>query len=99
MSTSYNRLRPVSDSFIRFQTLLDRYPDIHKQELAELGELVPRLTLMEEAILSSSEDRSEKLYQFRREHRDSQRVPAIELIAFLSLPALIAAGLFWWIFA
>lgn len=99
MSTVYNRLRPASQSFMRLQTLLDRYPNIHEQELGELGELASNLTLMEEAILSGSEHRSKTLHQFRRDHTKSQRVPVAELIAFLSLPTLLAAILLWWFFA
>lgn len=99
MSTVYNRLRPASQSFMRLQTLLDRYPDLRQQELAELGELASKLTLMEEAILSGSEHRSKTLHQFRRDHAEGQRMPAAELIAFLSLPTLFAAILLWWFFA
>ncbi|NIJ16296.1 hypothetical protein [Sphingobium vermicomposti] len=99
MLTSYNRLRPVSNSLIELEALLDRYPQVHKNEIAEIGGLVARLSLIEEAILSSRKDRAEKLYNFRREHGDHHRVPTTELVAFLSFPILIAAALLWWAFA
>ena len=99
MSTSFNRLRPVSNSFMELEALLARYPGVNTQEIAEIGGLVAHLSLIEEAILSSSKDHAEKLHNFRREHGDSYRVPTKELVAVLSFPILIAVARLWWAFA
>jgi hypothetical protein len=96
METSYDRLRPRSETALRAETLLDRYPNLSEPELAELINLFPGLSLIDQGLMTADERLSGRLADF---HRDKLKVRKVDLIIFLAFPAFLAIFTLWWLLA
>ena len=68
MSTPYSRARPRSESSLRVEHLLGRYPDLREQELAELVYLFPHLDMISRAMIAADERLGAKAQDFYRSH-------------------------------
>lgn len=99
MWTSSNPLRPVSSAFMQLEALLDRYPGVNTQEIAEIGGLVAQLSLIEEAILIVQQGSCGTAVPFPPGAWRRLSWPMKELVAVLSFPILVAVALLWWAFA
>lgn len=99
MATSHNRMRPRSQTTLRVEALLGRYPNLREQELAELINLFPSLNLLDEGLMTSDDYLAGKLKDFHQEHGQKLKTQMSGLIAFVSVPTLLALFILWWIFA
>ena len=99
METSYDRLRPRSETALRAETLLDRYPNLSETELAELINLFPGLSLIDQGLMTADERLSGRLADFHRDHGEKLKVRKIDLIIFLAFPAFLAIFTLWWLLA
>ncbi|MGZ8335671.1 MAG: hypothetical protein ACXWU1_03305 [Allosphingosinicella sp.] len=99
MATSYDRLRPRSETALRAEALLDRYPNLSEQELAELINLFPQLSLLDQGLLTADERLSGKLADFHRHHGRKLKTSKADLVVFLAFPAVLAMFMLWWVVA
>ena len=91
----YPRSRPPSESTLRVQALLARYPNLSEQELAELINLFHYLRLLDVGLMSADDRLSDKLADFRRDHGHALVRPREKLIMALALSAIFVLGLAW----
>jgi hypothetical protein len=94
MTALYSRTRPPSVRALRVETLLDRYPRLSGQELAELISLYRALNFLEQELLIADSGLSAKLVAFRRHHGSKLRSGLWSLIMFVSVP-LVAIAAAW----
>lgn len=99
MPTSYDRLGPRSVVTLRVESLLDRYPDLNRQQLAELINLFPALSLIDRSLMTADHSLAEKLAAFHRDHAGRLKPPTIELIGFLAFPVIASIIALWWVLA
>ena len=90
MSTPYSRARPRSETTLRVEALLGRYPDLGERELAELIDLFPKLRILDHGLMTADSRLSDRLARFEREHRNALRAPLSSLAVFLFVPATLA---------
>ena len=95
---SYARPRPPSKAALEVEALLSRYPHLHDRELEGLIRAFRRLPILDYALMRGDERLSAKVEAFERDHKSRLRSPAA-LIAFLSLPVAVAAGVVWAVLA
>jgi hypothetical protein len=99
MATSYARLRPRSQTALRAESLLGRYPNLSEQQLAELINLLPRLGMLDQSLLAMDDRLSGKFTDFRREHRSKLKPQRTDLIMVAAFAAIVAAFTLWSAFA
>jgi hypothetical protein len=92
-----SRSRPRSETAFRVEALLNRYPNLGEQELAELIETFPRLHIRDYALMTGDDRLADKLETFEREHGHELKTPLGSLLAFLAFPAILAGGVLWWL--
>ena len=90
MSTAYSRARPRSETVLRVEALLGRYPNLSGQELAELIALFPKLRILDHGLMTADSLLSGKLADFEREHGRKLKAPLSSLILFLFVPVTVA---------
>lgn len=81
------------------EALLVRYPRISEQELANLIDIFPYVSMLDRGLMAADARLSEKLAAFHRDHGDRMKAPEAALIALVAFPLIMAAGLLWWILA
>ena len=96
MATSYNRLRPRSDTALEIESLLGRYPRLSQQELAKLIELMPDLPMLDQVLITADDRLAAKLAHFLRDHRNKLKAP-FDALAQLAFPAVLAGLALWWV--
>ncbi len=96
MATVYDRLRPRSETALRAETLLTRYPNLSEPELAELINLFPTLRSVDQMVLTANGRLSGKFADFHREHSEELKMPRAERIAFVAIPAVLGILALWW---
>ena len=99
MATSYDRLRPRSESALRAQVLLDRYPNLSEQQLAELINLLPSLSWLDQGLMTTDERLSDKFADFHLRHGDKLKAGKLDLVVTLAIPVLLAVFALWWVLA
>lgn len=101
MSTQiYERSRPPSETTVKAEALLMRYPNLSEEELATLINLFPYIRFLDLGLMASDERLAGKLDDFRRDHGKKLRTPLSSYIAFLAVPTiLVVGGLLWWALA
>jgi hypothetical protein len=92
----YSRSREPSETTRRVEALLSRYPDISEPELAILIEAVPRLPILDAALMASDDRLSKQVEAFHRDHGHELKHPWGGLLAFLAVPAILTVGLLLW---
>lgn len=97
MATPYSRARPRSGTTLRVESLLGRYPNLSEQELAEMINLFPTLSILDHALMTADGGLSSKLAEFERDHGKKLKSPLSSLIAFLAVPAIFAAITLWFV--
>ena len=97
MATPYTRARPRSETTLRVDALLDRYPNLSEQELAELINLFPTLSILDQALMTADSGLAGKLTAFDRDHGKKLKTPLSSLIAFLAVPVIFAAVTLWFV--
>ena len=96
----YERSRPPSETTVKAEALLMRYPNLSEVELATLINLFPYIRILDLGLMTSDEHLSGKLDAFHRDHGKKLRTPISSLIAFLAVPTIIlVGGLLWWALA
>jgi hypothetical protein len=95
MATIYSRAKPRSEATLRAEALLVRYPNLSEQELAELINLFPTLSILDQALMTADGGLSGKLAQFDRDHGNKLRPHLVPLIVLLALPLTFAAFALW----
>lgn len=68
MATPYDRARPRSETTLRAEALLDRYPNLSEQELAELINLFPSLNMVARGLMVADDRLGGKVEDFYRDH-------------------------------
>ena len=87
------RWRPRSLTLKNVETLLDRYPDLGKQDLAALMRQFRALSLVDKAVIMSDVRLSRKLSHFYRDHEPDLQAPVATLALYILLPAaFVVAG-------
>jgi len=94
MATRSERLRPRSEVTLRFEALLDRYPNLSEDELAELVGLYPYLRMVDRGLITVDERLSRKFAAFHRDHGRRLRASMAELALF-GAAALLGSFFFW----
>lgn len=96
----YERSRPPSETTVKAEALLMRYPNLTEEELATLINLFPYIRILDLGLMTSDDRLAGKLDAFHNDHGKKLRTPISSLIAFLAVPAiLVVAGLLWWALA
>jgi hypothetical protein len=95
MATTYGRLKPRSQTTLRVEALLGRYPDLSQHELAELINLFPHLHMVDQGLMIVDDRLAAKLADFHRDHGKKLRASRGELIAALAFPAMLAIIILW----
>lgn len=95
MATSYDRLKPRSETALRVETLLARYPDLGEQELAELINLFPRVSLLDQGLMTADDSLSDRLADFHRDHGAKFKTSMPVMIAFLAFPVILTIVALW----
>ena len=95
MATPYDRARPRSETTLRAEDLLSRYPALSEQELAELINLVPYVNMVARGLMAADDHLGGKVENFYRDHGDELggfggRTP---LIALAAVAAIIVSWL------
>jgi hypothetical protein len=70
MAAVYDRARPRSDTTLRAEELLSRYPNLKEEELAELINLFPHLNMIARGLMAADERLGAKVEAFYTEHGD-----------------------------
>jgi hypothetical protein len=96
----HERFRPPSETTVKAEALLARYPNLSEVELATLINLFPYIRILDLGLMTSDERLGGRLDAFRKDHGSRLRTPISSLIAFTAVPAIIVlAGLLWWALA
>jgi hypothetical protein len=90
MATTYSRIRPRSETTLRVEALLGRYPNLSEQEIAELINLFPTISILDQGLMTADADLSGKFRDFHVEHGKKLRLPISSLIIFLAVPVTLA---------
>jgi hypothetical protein len=80
----------------RTEQLLDRYPNLSEQELAELINLFARLPILDFGLMTADERLSDKLDAFHRAHGGKIRSSLASLAALVAVPLVVVATVLWW---
>ena len=94
MSTVYDRARPRSQTALRAEYLLSRYPNLSEQELTELINLFPHVNMVARGLMAADDHMGSKVEAFHRDHGaklDSFGGPRATLIAATARAAMIIA--------
>lgn len=99
MATRYSpRSRPLSDTGLRAESLLSRYPAISDREVEELIEIFPKLPILDLGLMTADERISANIAEFHKAHgkklKASNTSLIILLVAFLVVP-VITISVFW----
>ncbi|MBV1692110.1 hypothetical protein KRR38_31685 [Novosphingobium sp. G106] len=98
MATSYGRLRPRSGAALQVGSLLNRYPRLSEQELANLIELMPYLPILDQALITADDQLAGKFAEFLRDHRAMLTAPQ-HPIALFTITAFLALVAISWAFS
>ena len=97
---SYARSRSPSETTVKAEALLARYPNLSDVELATLINLFPYIRILDLGLMTSDDRLAPRLDAFHRDHGKKLKAPISSLIAFLAVPTiLVVAGLLWWALA
>lgn len=93
MATVYDRARPRSETTLRAEQLLSRYPELKDKELDELVALFPHLNMVARGLMAADDKIGPRVEAFYRDHGDridSGAGPRAILIAGAALAAIFA---------
>jgi hypothetical protein len=99
MASPYDRARPRSETTLRAEALLGRYPKLSEPELAELINLFPHLNMVARGLMAADDRLGGKVENFYRDHGDKLGGFGGGLSPIIALSALGAIGILWWIVA
>ena len=85
----HERSRPPSETTVKAEALLMRYPNLSETELATLINLFPNIRILDLGLMTSDDRLAPKLDAFRRDHRKQLKTPISSVIAFLAVPAIV----------
>jgi hypothetical protein len=92
MVTVYDRARPRSETTLRVEHLLGRYPNLSEQELAELINLFPHVDMVARGLLAADDRMRTNVDAFYRDHSaklDTLRRRRTTVIAVVALLAIL----------
>jgi hypothetical protein len=98
MATQFVAPPRPSEVARRTEQLLDRYPNLSEQELAELINLFGRLPILEYGLLTADDRLSPKVEAFHRDHGRQVRTSLASVAAVVAVPLVIAVTVLWWTF-
>jgi hypothetical protein len=98
MATQFAAPPRPSEVALRTEQLLDRYPNLSEQELAELINLFGRLPILEYGLMTADDRLSPKLDAFHRDHGRKVSASLASVAALVAIPLVIAISLLWWTF-
>lgn len=93
---TYQRSRPPSETTVKAEALLMRYPNLSEAELATLINLFPYIRILDLGLMTSDDRLAGKLDAFHRDHGEKLKTPISSLIGFLALPAILLLAGLWW---
>jgi hypothetical protein len=99
MATTYTRARPSSETTLRAEALLARYPGLAEPELAELIDLFPRLSILDQAMMTGDAALSARLSAFHRDHGRTLKGSLASLVVLLAIPVALGAITAWFLLA
>lgn len=94
---TFARSRPPSETMVKVEAILSRYPNLNEEELTTLIKLFPSLRILEVGLLTANDRLSGKFEAFHRDHgRKLKKGSVSSLIAFLAVPGtLVLVFLLW----
>lgn len=78
------------------EQILLRYPSISPQELETLTSLLPKLPIVDMALMTADPRLAEPLAAFHQDHGHVFNAPVKTLLVMLTAP-FVAIGLLWWL--
>ena len=90
MATPYDRARPRSETTLRAEDLLSRYPNLREQELAELINLFPHVNMVARGLMAADDRMGAKVEHFYRDHGDKLDGSGGGRTTLIALAALVA---------
>jgi hypothetical protein len=99
MATPYDRARPRTDSTLRAESLLSRYPNLSEPELAELINLFPHLNMVARGLITADDNLGGKVEHFYRDHGAELGTLASGRMTLLAMAAVGVAIAFAWALA
>ena len=91
MATVHDRARPRSETTLRAEHLLSRYPSLSEQELAELINLFPHVNMVARGLMAADDRIGARVEAFYRDHGEKLgalgggRMTLIALAAFAAI--------------
>ena len=99
MATPYDRARPRSETSLRAEDLLSRYPNLSEQELAELINLFPHVNMVARGLMAADDRMGAKVEHFYRDHGDKLDGGLGGRAALLAFAAFVAVFIYWLVLA
>ena len=96
MATVYDRPRARSETTLRAEHLLGRYPNLSEPELAELINLFPHVNMVARGMMAADDRLGSKVEEFYRHHGgklDGSWGGRTPLVTFAVLAAIFIAWL------
>ena len=90
MATPYDRARPRSETTLRAEDLLSRYPNLSEQELAELINLFPHVNRVARGLMAADDRMGDKVEHFYRDHGDKLGSFGGDRTTLIAIAALVA---------
>lgn len=93
---AFSRSRTPSAQAARAEDILLRYPDIGERELSILIAEIPRLPILDFALMTADERLGRKLEAFNRDHGHKLKSSWTSAAAFLFVPVSLFLALASW---
>lgn len=93
---TFSRSRTPSVEAERAEDILSRYPDIGERELSTLIAEIPRLPILDFALMTADERLARKLEAFNRDHGHKLKKSWASAAVFLFVPVCLVLAIVWW---
>lgn len=91
-----SRSRTPSARATSAEAILLRYPDIGERELSTLIAEIPRLPILDFALMTADDRLARKLEAFNRDHGHKLKTSWTSAAVFLFVPISLVLAILWW---
>ena len=93
----YEAARPPFGLNVRVRLLLDRYPNLGEEELAELINLLPQVPPLDLSQMTTNDRLAAQLAEFREDRGDKRNGSVSGLVWLLAFPLILGIGAIVWL--